>query len=183
MFSEQQAVSRCCQPEAQVLENQYWHALQTRARFERKICQQVQSKHQEAYVPATRERRRWSDRYQHVEIPLFPGYVFVRAISDPAHRLAVLQTRGAYGFVTFNGTIARIPDQQISDLRRIESQNTSWSPYPFLKSGQRVRICGGCLDGLEGTFVAERSKKLVISIEPMERSIAIDVGAYDLEVV
>jgi hypothetical protein len=36
---------------------------------------------------------------------------------------------------------------------------------------------------LEGIFVAERGKQLVISIEPMERSIAIDVGAYDLEVV
>ncbi|MGA3317059.1 MAG: UpxY family transcription antiterminator [Candidatus Korobacteraceae bacterium] len=183
MFSEQQAVGKCRQPEAQVLEDQYWYALQTRARFERKICQQVQSKHQEAYVPVTRERRRWSDRSQVVEMPLFPGYVFVRAMSDPTDRLAVLQTNGAYAFVTFKGVTARIPDQQIDDLRRIESQNTSWSPYPFLKSGQRVRICGGCLDGLEGIFVAERGKKLVISIEPMERSIAIDVGAYDLGVV
>jgi transcription antitermination factor NusG len=116
-------------------------------------------------------------------MPLFPGYVFVRAMSDPADRLAVLQTKGAYAFVTFKEVTARIPDQQISDLRRIESQNTSWSPYPFLRSGQRVRICGGCLDGLEGIFVAERGKQLVISIEPMERSIAIDVGAYEVEVV
>jgi transcription antitermination factor NusG len=107
----------------------------------------------------------------------------VRAISDPVDRLVVVQTSGAYGFVTVNGVVACIPDQQIKDLQRIESQSTLWAPYPFLKSGQRVRICGGCLDGLEGIFVAERGKQLVISIEPMERSIAIDVGAYDLEVV
>lgn len=162
---------------------QDWFALQTRASFERKICRQVEGKHLEAYVPVAHERHRWSDRYQIVEMPLFPGYVFVRAMSDPADRLAVLQTNGAYAFVTFQGVIARIPDQQINDLRRIEGQNTSWSPYPFLKSGQRVRICGGCLDGLEGILVAERGRKLVISIEPMQRSIAIDVGAYDLAVV
>jgi transcription antitermination factor NusG len=143
----------------------------------------VQAKQQEAYVPVTGQRRRWSDRYQTVEIPLFPGYVFVRAISDPVDRLVVVQTSGAYGFVTVNGVVACIPDPQIKDLQRIESQNTSWSPYPFLKSGQRVRICGGCLDGLEGIFVAERGRKLVISIEPMERSIAIDIAAYDLEIV
>jgi transcription antitermination factor NusG len=104
-------------------------------------------------------------------------------MSDPADRLAVLQTKGAYAFVTFKEVTARIPDQQISDLRRIESQNTSWSPYPFLKSGQRVRICGGCLDGLEGIFVAERGRKLVISIEPMQRSVAIDLASYDVEAV
>ena len=183
MSSIQPTLTRNWQPEVPFLENRDWYALQTRARFERRICQQVQAKHQEAYVPVPGQRRRWSDRYQTVEMPLFPGYVFVRAMSDPADRLAVLQTKGAYAFVTFKEVTARIPDQQISDLRRIESQNTSWSPYPFLKSGQRVRICGGCLDGLEGIFVAERGKQLVISIEPMERSIAIDVGAYDLEVV
>ena len=59
----------------------------------------------------------------------------------------------------------------------------SWSQYPFLKRGQRVRIAGGCLDGLEGIFVADRGRKLVISIEPMERSIAVDIGAYDVELV
>jgi len=182
MSSIQPTLTKNWQPEVPFLENRDWYALQTRARFEQKICQQVQDKQQEAYVPVTRERRRWSDRYQTVEMPLFPGYVFVRAMSDPTDRLAVLQTKGAYAFVTFKGVTARVPDQQISDLRRIESQNTSWSPYPFLKRGQLVRICGGCLDGLEGIFVAERGKQLVISIEPMERSIAIDVGAYDLEV-
>ncbi len=163
------------------LENRDWYALQTRVRFERKICQQVQDKSQEAYVPVTRERRRWSDRSQTVESPLFPGYVFVRAMTEPAARLAVLQTSGAYAFVTFNGVIACIPDQQIKDLQRIESQNASWSPYPFLKAGQRVRISGGCLNGLEGILVAERGRKLVISIEPMQRSVAVDLEAYDVE--
>ena len=183
MPSIQEASTRNWQREVPTLETHDWFALQTRVRFERRICQQVRDKHQEAYVPVTHKRRRWSDRYQTVDLPLFPGYVFVRAVSDPADRLAVVQTRGAYAFVTFNGVIACIPDQQIIDLRRIESQNTSWSLYPFLKSGQRVRICGGCLDGLEGIFIAERGRKLVISIEPMERSIAIDVEAYDLEIV
>lgn len=160
-----------------------WYAVQTRARFERKICEQVIGKEHEAYVPVTRERRKWSDRYQTIESPLFPGYVFVREVLTSDGRLAILQTRGVYGFVTFNGVIGRIPEQQITDLKRIESQNTSWSPCRFLKAGQRVRVCGGCLDGIEGFFVAEHGKKLVISIEPLQRSIALDVDAYNLEPV
>ena len=183
MSSMQPAVTGNGRPAVPLLENVDWYALQSRVRFERRICQQVQSKELEAYVPVTRDRRRWSDRYQTIDLPLFPGYVFVRAISDPAQRLAVLQTSGAYAFVTFNGVVACIPDQQIQDLRRIENQNTSCSPYPFLRSGQRVRICGGSLDGLQGILVAERGRKLVISIEPMQRSVAIDLGSYDVEVI
>ena len=160
-----------------------WYALQTRTRFERRICQQVQAKHHEAYVPVTRARHRWSDRIQTVETPVFPGYVFVRASESSDARLAILQTNGVYAFVAFNGVIAQIADQQINDLRRLEMHEGSWSPYPFLKSGRRIRIVGGCLDGLEGIFQAERGRKLVISIEPMQRSIALDVEGYDIETV
>ena len=169
------------QSEVQAPANHDWYALQTRARFERKICRQVEGKGHEAYVPITRERRRWSDRSQTIELPLFPGYVFVRSVVESADRLAILRTSGAHGFVTFHGVLARIPDHQIKDLQRVESQNTACFPYPFLKNGQRVRICGGSLDGLEGIFVNERGGKLVISIEPMQRSIAIDLEAYDVE--
>jgi len=160
-----------------------WFALQTRARFERKVCSQIENKNHEAFVPATRARHRWSDRYQTIEVPIFPGYVFVRAMANSSDRLAILQTRGAYGFVTFSGIVARIPDDQINDLRRIEMQNCALSPYPFLKLGQLVRIRGGCLDGLKGIFVADRGNKLVISIAPMQRSIALDVDSYELEPV
>src|SRR3954463_6604078 len=148
-----------------------WYALHTRTRFERRICKQVQLKHHEAYVPVTRARHRWSDRYQTVETPIFPGYVFVRATQDANVRMAILQTNGVYDFVAFNGMVARITDEQISDVRRLETNAVSWSPYPFLKAGRRIRIVGGCLDGLEGIFLEERGRKLVISIEPMQRSI------------
>ncbi len=115
---------------------------------------------------------------------MFPGYVFVKAVQTSTDRLAILQTSSVYGFVTFAGVISRISEQQIEDLRRLEEQNGACSPWPFLKAGQRVRIRGGCLDGLEGIFVAEGTgKKLVISIVPMERSIAVSIDDYDFEVI
>ena len=160
-----------------------WYALRTRTCFERKICNQVRSKSYEAYVPVTRERRQWSDRSKIIELPMFPGYVFVRSVSNTSDRLPILQTAGAYGFVTFNGMVARIPDQQIGDLRRIEEQNSAWTPHAFLQAGQRVRVRGGCLDGLEGILITDRGKKLVISIEPMQRSIAVDIATYELDLV
>lgn len=183
MSCTNQALIANLYPEAPVLARHDWYALETRVRFERKICQQVQAKRHEAYVPVSRERRRWSDRSQVVEMPLFPGYVFVRAISSPLDRLSVLQTAGAYGFVSFNGVIACIPDEQVQNLQRLEMQNMAWSSFPFLRCGQRIRVCGGCLDGLEGILVSEHGRRLVISIEPMARSIAIDIEDYDVQLI
>jgi transcription antitermination factor NusG len=161
-----------------------WFALQTRARWERKVCTQVEGKGHEAYVPVLRQRRRWSDRFQVIEVPLFPGYVFVREVMNHNDRLAILQTSSVHGFVNFSGMIARIPEHQIADLRRIEEQSTGCTPWPFMKAGQRVRIHGGCLDGLEGIFVAESAgNRLVISIVPMQRSIAVSLDDYDFEVI
>jgi len=161
-----------------------WFALHTRTRWEQKILAHITGKGHEAYVPTFRQRRRWSDRFQTIEIPMFPGYVFVREVSSAVDRLAILQTNSVYGFVTFAGVTARVPDQQINDLRRIEEQTSACTPWSFLKAGQRVRIRGGCLDGLEGIFLAESSgSKLVISIMPMQRSIAVSIDDYDFEVV
>lgn len=161
-----------------------WFALQTRARRERTICTQVEGKGHQAFVPVMKQRRRWSDRMQTIAVPLFPGYVFVRAVSNHSDRLAILQTNSVYGFVSFNGMIARIPEQQIMDLRRLEEQNSSCAPWPFLKAGQRVRVRGGCLEGLEGIFVAAAGgNKLVISIVPMQRSIAVSLDDYHFDVL
>jgi len=183
MPSEQLITTEAFVPAQSRLTVEDWYALQTRARRERKICTQVEGKGHEAFVPVLKQRRRWSDRFQTIELPLFPGYVFVRAVTSPTDRLAILQTSSVYGFVTFNGIIAKIPDHQIQDLRKLEEQNSACSPWPFLKAGQRVRIRGGCLEGLEGIFVAHGSgNKLVISIIPMQRSIAVSIDDYDFEV-
>ena len=55
--------------------------------------------------------------------------------------------------------------------------------HPFVHSGQRVRIRGGCLQGLEGVLVQHEEGKLVISIESIQRSLAIEIKGYELELV
>jgi hypothetical protein len=50
-------------------------------------------------------------------------------------------------------------------------------------TGQRVRIRGGCLQGLEGVLLQHEEGKLVISIESIQRSLAIEIKGYELELV
>ena len=44
------------------------------------------------FLPTYRSRRRWSDRFQDVDLPLFSGYVFCQL--DVNHRLPVLVIPG-----------------------------------------------------------------------------------------
>jgi len=161
-----------------------WYAIQTRCRFEQKAATQLQAKGIETFLPLVNEIHRWSDRRQIVQVPLFPGYSFVRLADSPAHQLRVLQTVGVNGFVTMNGSPVPVPEQQLEDVRRLLANEISCRAYPFLKIGQRVRIRGGCLDGLEGVLTSEnKDHSLVVSIEAIQRSLAIRIEGYDIEAI
>jgi transcription antitermination factor NusG len=160
-----------------------WFAVQTRYRFENKVAAQLQSKNIETFLPLLNETHRWSDRQKKISLPLFSGYVFVRLPTFSTLRLRVLHTAGVLGFVTVHGDASPIPPRQIEDLRRLLAQKVPCALRAFLKVGQRVRIRGGCLDGLEGILAPSSEQTLIISIDCIERSLAVTIEGYELELV
>ena len=91
---------------------------------------------------------------------------------------------GVSGFVMMNGFPVPVPEQQLEDVRLLLAHEIACRAYPFLKVGQRVRIRGGCLDALEGILISEnKDHSLVISIESIQRSLAIRIEGYDVEAV
>ncbi len=160
-----------------------WFAVQTRYRFEKRVVAQLNHKSCEVYLPVLTEHHTWSDRQKLVTLPLFPGYAFVRIDQSRDARQAILQTAGLIGFVTFGGRVVAVPAKQIEDLRLLLQKKGLFAMHPFVHSGQRVRIRGGCLHGLEGLLVQHDKGKLVISIESIQRSLAIEIQGYELELV
>ncbi len=161
-----------------------WYAIQTRARSEKKVTGQLESKGVEAFLPVISQVHRWSDRRQLVHLPLFPGYVFVRINPKSDMRMSVLTTMGVYCFVGAGGAGLPIPDKQIDDVRTVVTNPVSFAPYPFLRVGQRVRVKGGCLNGIEGTLISRDSEhRLVVSVELVRRSLAVRIDGYEIEVV
>ena len=160
-----------------------WFAVQTRYRFEKRVVAQLSHKSCEVYLPLLTEHHAWSDRQKVITIPLFPGYAFVHIDQSRNARQAVLQTVGLIGFVTFGGVVVAVPPKQIEDLQLLLQKKGLFSLHPFVHSGQRVRVRGGCLHGLEGVLVQHEKGKLVISIESIQRSLAIEIEGYELELV
>jgi transcription antitermination factor NusG len=160
-----------------------WFVVQTRYRFEKRVAEHLANKGIEVFLPLRKENRDWSDRKAVVTVPLFPGYAFVYTDWTVVPRLLVLQTAGVMGFVSFARAAAIVPRKQIEDLKLLLAEAVPFSLYPFVKVGQRVRIRGGCLDGVEGLLTQREKEKLVISIDSIRRSLAIEIRGYELEYI
>jgi transcription antitermination factor NusG len=160
-----------------------WFAIETRYRFEKKSVAALHEKGVETFVPMRREMRRWSDRNKAIQVPLFPGYAFVHIDGSRMTRLCVLQTEGVLGFVGPQHEPATIPDTQIRDLQSLLAEKLSCSLHPFLKVGQRIRIRGGSLDGLQGILSENNKKSLIVSIDAIERSVAVEIAGYEVELI
>jgi transcription antitermination factor NusG len=168
-------------PPATQLNQGCWYAVQTRPKHEKKVVAELQEKTINAYLPLLMQMHRWSDRRKLIHMPLFPGYLFVRAQLDPEVRVSVLRIWGVVGFVGSQQGALPIPDHEIESIQTLLSSKIPLSPYPFLKVGQRVRVRGGALDGLEGILTTNDGRRLVISVGAIHRSLSIAIEGYDVE--
>ena len=161
-----------------------WYAVQTRARNERVVLQRFQDKGLTAFFPTVTEVRRWSDRWKQVELPLFSCYVFVKILPTNEDRMRVLCTDSVFDLVGTPRYGTPIPDEQIEAVQLIVNERMNWETYPFLKIGQRVRIRSGALTGVEGILVSRNGKRsVVVSVDAIQRSLAVRVEGYEIEAV
>ena len=159
-----------------------WYAVQTRARHEKRVAERFREQGLATFLPIVSEVRRWSDRKKTVELPLFGCYVFVKVATSREERLRVCCVDGVLRIVGSKGEGAAIPDEQIEAVRLITSQQLAWSEHPFLKIGQSVRIKSGALSGVEGILIARNGDRtLVVSVDAIQRSLAVRIEGYDVE--
>lgn len=161
-----------------------WYALQTRSRHEKKVAERLQEQGIEVFLPLVSQVHQWSDRRKQVEVPLFAGYVFVRLVFTPELYYRVCNVDGSCGFVGPRGGGASIPEEQIDAVRALVGHRVPWSNHPFLEVGQRVRIRGGSLDGVEGIFLSRNGDRtLVVSVDVIQRSMSVHIEGYQVEAI
>jgi transcription antitermination factor NusG len=159
-----------------------WFAVQTRFRYERKVARELQEKGVEVFLPVFSSKHQWSDRQRLVEVPLFPSYVFVRVAPTQGTRIQILRTNGVNGFLGARGVGTPIPDEEVIAVRAMLAHRVSFQLHPFLRTGQRVRIRGGCLDGILGILTEIKGEdSFVVSVALIQRSIAMRLTGYQIE--
>ena len=115
---------------------------------------------------------------------MFSCYAFVRIVPSAQTRAAILRIPGVIGFVGSEGQGTTIPDEEIENLRTAAKEKVPCFPHPFVSAGNRVRIRGGSLDGIEGILMRKSGEQiLVVSVELFQRSVAMRVEGYRVEAV
>ena len=154
-----------------------WFAVRVKSRAEKLVATMARNKGFEEFLPVYRSRRQWSDRMKSVETPLFPGYVFCRLA--PERRLPLLTIPGVLHFVGIGKVPAPIEEAEIAAIRTAIESGLSAEPWPFLEVGQRVRLEGGPLEGLEGILIeARKQQRLVVSVTLLKRSVAVAIERH-----
>ena len=169
-------------PECDAAAEVQWYAAYTSANHEKRVARQLEWRSVEHFLPVYESVRRWKDRRVRLQLPLFPGYVFVRlALRD---RLRVLAVPGVARLVGFNGHPTPVPAVDIEAIRACLAGNRDVQPHPYVRCGQRVRVLSGPLAGFSGIVVRQKNRtRFVVSFDVLERSVAVEMDESDLHAV
>lgn len=155
-----------------------WFAVYTRAHHEKSVAEQFGGRDIPHFLPMYTSVRRWKDRVKTLQLPLFAGYLFVKVL--PSQFLAVLQAHGVSRLVGFPKP-EPLEDCEIQQLRAWLSLPIGVEPHPYLRIGQRVRVCRGPLTDVEGILIRKKNLfRLVVAIDLIQRAVALEIDAADV---
>src|SRR5258708_11661514 len=106
-----------------------WYAAYTLPRHEKAVADRLVQQRVESYLPLYPAVRCWNHRRVEVNLPLFPGYVFVKMFLTDSGR--ILSRPGIIRLVSFSGGPAILPHEETENL---EASFRVWKapPFPFL---------------------------------------------------
>jgi transcription antitermination factor NusG len=149
-----------------------WYAVHVRSRHEKVVEKVLRGKGYEVFSPFYRTRRKRVDRIVEIDVALFPGYVFCHF--DSNRRLPILVTPGIVGIVGLGSKPEPVDDSEIISIRTVAMSGRPVQPWPFLRSGQRIRLHSGPLMGAEGIFLRVKDEHhLVISVTLLQRAVSV----------
>jgi transcription antitermination factor NusG len=163
-----------------LLNGSAWWAIYTRHQHEKTLAEMLSLKGLEVFLPLYESTRRWKDRKKVLSLPLFPCYLFVRGELD--RKLQILTTPGVHMILHRGPEVAIIPDREIEAIQRAANGRSIVEPHPYLQCGMQVQVARGPLEGVRGILVRKKNLfRLVLSVEMLAKSVAVEVDANDVE--
>ncbi|MBA3010575.1 MAG: UpxY family transcription antiterminator [Proteobacteria bacterium] len=161
-----------------------WFALLTRSNFEQTVYGSITGKKIDAFLPKARRQSLRKDRKLMIEIPLFPGYLFVRTTIEPADQLNILKTTGAVRILGNTGGPLSIPDSQIDALKLLTSANVDLisGKSILLKKGDPVMVLEGPMAGLKGEFTRHKGcGRVIVKIDILGQYAGVEMDLESVE--
>ncbi|MFH1154252.1 MAG: UpxY family transcription antiterminator [Pseudomonadota bacterium] len=161
-----------------------WFALLTKSRFENVVNTGIEKKSIEVFLPKIRVRSKRKDRKLMIDLPLFPGYLFVKISPEPEEQLRVLKTNGAVRLLGYKDGPVPVPSEQIESLRIITGSGLEvfTGSDSRLKQGESVMVINGPFAGVKGEFVKYKGKnRVLIKIDALAQFAGVEIDEEDIE--
>jgi transcription termination/antitermination protein NusG len=155
-----------------------WHVLWTRSHSEQLVHNQLADRGFQVFFPTIETWSRRRGMRHRTTVPMFPGYLFVCRRMDQQSYIEVSQTRGLVRILGESwDRLAVVPEPEIQAIRALHASRLPATPHSYLQTGQRVRIIGGLLAGIEGILLRTHPGKglFVISVHLLQRSVAVEI--------
>jgi transcription antitermination factor NusG len=151
-----------------------WFALAVKPRFDKTVAQALERKGYDTLLPLYKKQHKYGTRSKDSELPLFPGYVCCRF--DVQTRLPILTTPGVIQVLGAGNAPIPLSEVEINSLQTAMKARLPVKPFPFVDTGQMVRINSGALAGVEGIVIScKQHLRLVLSITLLRRSVLLEI--------
>lgn len=157
-----------------------WYVLHTRARNEKATAADLTRLGIQNFLPLIRYRRIYGGKRRRVEIPLFPGYLFM--CGDRMDREAALRTNRV-------AQILDVADQarlrgDLQQIHRVVTSEETVDFYPRLKRGTRCLVVSGSLQGLEGVVIRRKGPwRVFVGVEFLGQSAELEIDPTFLSII
>jgi transcription elongation factor/antiterminator RfaH len=159
-----------------------WYVLHTKSRFENVVHEGLLKKQLDVFLPKIKVQSKRRDRRLMIQVPLFPGYLFVRTDLSPHRHLEIVKTVGAVRLIGTKDGPVPVPDDTIASLEIMVSTDLPVATGSRLRRGDRVVVVTGPFAGVTGTFVRYRGKgRVVVNIEALGQYAGVEVDEGDVE--
>ncbi|MCP4672698.1 MAG: UpxY family transcription antiterminator [Desulfobacula sp.] len=167
-----------------MIKNLNWFALLTRSNFEQTVFNNIVKKNIEAFLPKTKKKSSRKDRSLMIEVPLFPGYIFVRSSIEPCDHLNILKTVGAVRLLGSKSEPVPVPSSQIKSLKILTNANMDLitGTNIRMKKGDFVMILEGPMAGAKGEFTRYKGQgRVIIKIDILGQYAGVEVSEENIE--
>lgn len=143
-------------------EKQYWYVLHTKSKFEKVVTDSLLKKDIHAFLPTIMKLSKRKDRKKILEVPMFPGYLFVKSNILPKNHVNILKTTGAVRLLGSNKGPMPVNEASVESLRLFSKSKETISTGKGFKKGEEVVITDGPLAGAKGIYEKKAGKNRVI---------------------
>ena len=148
-----------------------WIVAHVRSRQEKSFARFLAPAGIAFYAPQREKRTRRNGRNFVSWLPLFPGYVFLRA--QPADRPLVWRSNVVVRLIDV-AEPERLHDE-LAQIHRLQRAGARFAPAAPLAPGEAVRVVDGPFEGYFGIVVRERSaERLLVSVSLLRKTVAVE---------